>query len=103
MSIAVLLVIIPIACALSCSITEITKAVFNSLGVKVACNIQALISSVITAFIVVFALGGTLGFVSAIDFIVYGISTAFIIWIGSMVGYDKILQLIDQIKNIKEA
>lgn len=102
MSLTVLFVIIPIACAMVCSITEVTKSVLNSLEIKVPCNVQALISSVITAFIVVFALGGTLGFVSAIDFIVYGISTAFIIWIGSMVGYDKVLQLIDQIKNIKE-
>ena len=103
MSLTVLFIIIPIACALVCSITEVTKTVLNSLEIKVPCNVQALISSVITAFIVVLSLGGTLGFVSAIDFVVYGLSTSIIIWIGSMVGYDKILQLIGQIKTIKEA
>lgn len=103
MSLTVLFIIIPIACALVCSITEVTKTVLNSLEIKVPCNVQALISSVITAFIVVLSLGGTLGFVSVIDFVVYGLSTSIIIWLGSMVGYDKILQLIGQIKTIKEA
>jgi hypothetical protein len=35
-----------------------------------------------------------------LDNIVVIIFTAFLIWMGSMVGYDKILQLVDQIKEI---
>ena len=87
-------------CAVSTLFTEAIKKFCDNGKINYATNLVAFIC----AFVV-----GILGSVGVyilkdipftLDNIVVIIFTAFLIWMGSMIGYDKILQLVDQIKEI---
>lgn len=87
---------------ISCNIliTEAFKKLFQSCEKKYSSNLIAMISA-----IVVGGAGSVIAYIFlGIAFNIYSIICIplFIIaiWVGSMVGFDKILQLIEQIKEI---
>lgn len=93
-----LLVILAVCVSL---FTEAVKKFLDDAGVKYSSNVVVLIVSIIVGA------GGTalmylfLGIAFTPPNIVCIFLMAVAVWIGSMVGYDKVLQMIEQLKNIK--
>ena len=96
-----LFVLIPLCSAVSIWMTEILKDVAKAMNWQIASNVKALISSVITATVVVLAAGSSLGFTTPLEYIASVFGCALITWLGSCTGYDKIKQLLEQIEEIK--
>lgn len=82
--------------------TEAVKHILTALKV----NYQANVLSGIVAVILSAAVGIAYVFVAGIGFaaqsIVSIIALAFMSWLSAMIGYDKVVQVIDQFKNIKK-
>lgn len=100
MSVDTLLILVPLCCALSTTLTELLKTTLANFNIKLACNIQAAISSVLTAGIVIFSTAGEVGINTPLEYACGIVGCSIITWVGSMVGYDKIKQLLEQIKEI---
>ena len=101
MSIALFTILITIFSSISMLLTEAVKKAYSNAGKEYSANILALIN----AFVV--GCGGT-----AVTYLLLGIAftttniiclllMGIVVWIGSMIGYDKIKQLIEQISVIK--
>ena len=93
-----LLVILSVIVSL---ITEAVKKFLDEMGVTYSSNIAVLIVSLIVG------VGGT-----ALIYVFFGIAftppnivcmalMAIAVWVGAMVGYDKVIQMIEQIKGLK--
>ena len=83
----------------------VTEAIKKMLaGVKV--NYHANIISGVVAVILSAAVGVAYVFVAGVGFtalsIVAIVSLAFMSWLSAMVGYDKVVQIIDQLKTVKK-
>jgi len=82
-------------------ITEAVKKFLQDTGVKYSANIVVLILSVVVG------VGGTalvylfMGIPYTPPNIVCMVLMAVSVWVGSMVGYDKVIQMLDQLKNLK--
>lgn len=93
-----LLVILAVAVSL---FTEAVKKFLDNMKVKYSSNVVVLIISVIVG------IGGTalmyifMGIAFTPPNIVCMVLMAVAVWVGAMVGYDKVLQLIEQVKNLK--
>lgn len=93
-----LLVVLAVCVSL---ITEAVKKFLDDAGVKYSSNVVVLIVSVIVGA------GGTalmylfLGIAFTPPNIVCIVLMAVAVWVGAMVGYDKVVQMIEQLKNIK--
>ena len=93
-----LLVVLAVCVSL---ITEAVKKFLDDAGVKYSSNVVVLIVAVIVGA------GGTalmdlfLGSAFTPPNIVCIVLMAVAVWVGAMVGYDKVVQMIEQLKNIK--
>lgn len=93
-----LLVVLAVCVSL---ITEAVKKFLDDAGVKYSSNMVVLIVAVIVGA------GGTalmylfLGIAFTPPNIVCIVLMAVAVWVGAMVGYDKVVQMIEQLKNIK--
>lgn len=93
-----LLVILAVAVSL---FTEAVKKFLDNMKVKYSSNVVVLIISIIVG------IGGTalmyifMGIAFTPPNIVCMVLMAVAVWVGAMVGYDKVLQLIEQVKNLK--
>lgn len=82
-------------------ITEAVKKFLDEAGVKYSSNIVVLIVAVIVGA------GGTalmylfLGIAFTPPNIVCMVLMAVAVWVGAMVGYDKVIQMMEQLKNLK--
>lgn len=83
-------------------LTEAVKKFLNEEKVKYSANMVVLIVSVIVG------VGGTaltyifLGIAFTPPNIVCMVLMAVAVWVGAMIGYDKVLQMVEQFKNIKK-
>lgn len=99
MTVEKMLILLTILSAATSLLTEAVKKFLDSLKVKYASNIIVLIVSIIIGG------AGTVVFymVNGIAWTALNIVCVFIMivlnWLGSMLGYDKIIQAITQIKN----
>jgi len=93
-----LLVILAVCVSL---ITEAVKKFLDDAGIKYSANIVVLIVAVIVGA------GGTalmylfMGIAFTPPNIVCMVLMAVAVWVGAMVGYDKVIQMIEQLKNLK--
>lgn len=92
-----LLVILSVAVSL---FTEAVKKFLDEAGVKYSSNLVVLILSIIvgaggTALMYVF-----LGIAFTTANVLCMILMALAVWVGAMVGYDKVLQMIEQVKSL---
>lgn len=93
-----LLVILAVCVSL---ITEAVKKFMDDAGVKYSANIVVLIVALIVGA------GGTalmylfMGIAFTPPNIVCMVLMAVAVWVGAMVGYDKVIQMIEQLKNLK--
>lgn len=96
-----LTLIVVLAMAVSL-LTEAVKKFFEGSKVSYSSNVVVLIVSVIVG------IGGTamayifLGIAFSPPNIVCMVLMAVAVWVGSMLGYDKVIQMVEQIKNIKK-
>lgn len=80
-------------------VTEAIKKAFNNAGKKYSANIIALINAI------VLGCSGTAGIYLVLNIpftftnIIFIALMAICVWIGSMVGYDKIIQLFKQLED----
>ena len=101
MSIALFTILITVFSSISALVTEAIKKAYDNVGKKYSANVLALINALVVGC------GGT-----AVAYLLMGIAftatnivclllMGFVVWIGSMIGYDKVKQLIEQISIIK--
>lgn len=101
MTITLFIVLATICCAVSGLLTEGIKAWFKNAGKEYSANLIALIDALVVGC------GGT-----AITYVLLGIAFTLpnilclvlmvgTVWLGSMIGYDKVMQLITQIASTK--
>ena len=82
-------------------ITEAVKKFLDNAGVKYSSNVVVLIVALIVGA------GGTaltylfLGVAFTLPNVVCMVIMAVAVWVGAMVGYDKVLQMIEQLKGLK--
>lgn len=93
-----LLVVLAVCVSL---ITEAVKKFLEDAGIKYSANVVVLIVAVIVGA------GGTalmylfMGIAFTPPNIVCMVLMAVAVWVGAMVGYDKVIQMIEQLKNLK--
>ena len=101
MTLTLFMILFAIFAVIVSLITEAVKSLFDKLEVDYSSNVVVLIVAIMVGA------GGT-----AIVYIFMGIPfiltnilcmplMALAVWVGAMVGYDKVLQMIEQIKTIK--
>ena len=99
-TITIFATLLTILVACNALITQAIKVAFDKRGKKYSSNLIALITS-----IAIGGLGSVIAYIFlGITFNIYSIICIplfiIVIWVGSMVGFDKIFQLIKQIKEI---
>ena len=101
MSIALFTILITILSSVSALLTEALKKAYDNAGKKYSSNTLALINAIVVGC------GGTaiiyllLGIAFSITNVVCLLLMGIVVWIGSMIGYDKVKQLIEQLSIIK--
>lgn len=93
-----LLVVLSVVVSL---ITEAIKGFFEGAGEKYSSNVVVLIASLIVGVIGTTLAYIFLGIAFTLPNIVCIVLMAVAVWVGAMVGYDKVLQMIEQLKLLK--
>ena len=103
MTVTLFVSILTIGAAASGLLTEAIKKWYSNSGKKYSANVIALVDAV------VIGCGGTsviymlMGIPWSINNVICMILMGICVWVGSMIGYDKIIQLIKQLSNKEEA
>lgn len=97
MSITLFIVLATILCAVSGLLTEGIKTWHKNAGKNYSANLIALINAVIVGVIGTAFAYILLGIAFTVPNIVCLVLMCGVVWLGSMVGYDKVMQLITQI------
>ena len=97
MTVNLFVVLVIALCAVSSLLTEAIKKLYENAGRKYSANLIALIDAIVVGC------GGTacayllMSIPFSTNNIVCLIMMAIVVWIGSMIGYDKVIQLVKQI------
>ena len=83
-------------------ITEAVKKLLDNAGVKYSANVVVLIVALVVGIAGTSLAYVVLGIALTPINIVYTILMVVAIWVGSMVGYDKVIQMIGQLKELKQ-
>ena len=102
MNIETFICLIAIFAAVTSLITEGVKKTLTSLNVKYAANVVVLFVSIIVGGIGMFLFYIWRGYELNINSVIWIILMTITNWLGSMVGYDKVIQTITQIKTDKQ-
>ena len=94
-----LLVVFAVAVSL---MTEAVKKLLDNAEVKYSANVVVLIVALVVGIAGTSLAYVVLGIALTPINIVYTILMAVAIWVGSMVGYDKVIQMIGQLKELKQ-
>ena len=94
-----LLVVLAIAVSL---FTEAVKKSFEGTKITYSSNVVVLILSVVVGVAGTAIAYVSLGIAFTPPNILCMLLMAVAVWVGSMIGYDKVLQMIEQFKNIKK-
>lgn len=103
MTITMFISILTIGAAVTSLLTEAIKKFYQNAGKEYSANMIALINAVVVG------IGGTavvyllMGIPFSINNIVCMILMALCVWIGAMIGFDKIIQLLKQLSEKKGA
>ena len=101
MTITMFILLVTICSAVSGLFTEAIKKWFSNAGKNYSANLIALVNAL------VIGCGGTaiayvlLGIAFTLSNILCLVLMSAIVWIGSMIGYDKVIQLLTQIGDMK--
>lgn len=103
MTVTLFITILTVAAAITGLLTEAIKKAYQNSHTAYSANMVALINALVVGC------GGTavtymlLGIEWSINNIICMILMGVAVWIGAMVGYDKILQLIKQVADVQDA
>lgn len=101
MSLAIFMTLLVILSVVVSLVTEAVKKFLTEANIKYSSNIVVLIVAIVAG------IGGTLllylylGIAFTLPNIVCAVLMAVAVWVGAMVGYDKVLQMAEQLKNLK--
>ena len=95
MTVTLFITFMTVAAAVSGLLTEAIKKAYQNAGRKYSANVIALINAAVIGGLGMAAVYMLLGTVNNIICLVIMIVA---VWIGSMIGYDKIIQLLKQIQ-----
>lgn len=94
-----LIVVLSIAVSL---LTEAVKKFFEGTKVTYSSNVVVLILSIVVGIVGTAIAYVSLGITFTPPNILCMLLMAVAIWVGSMVGYDKVIQMVEQFKGIKK-
>lgn len=98
MTISTFIILITIMCAISGLLTEGIKNWYKNANKKYSANLIALIDAIVVGGIGTSIAYVLMGIAFTLPNILCIVTMIAAIWLGSMIGYDKIIQLITQIK-----
>lgn len=101
MTLALFIALLVILAVVVSLITEAVKKFLQDAGIKYSANVVVLIVAIIvgaggTALVYLF-----MGIPFTPPNIVCMVLMAVAVWVGSMVGYDKVIQMLEQLKDLK--
>ena len=102
MTVTLFISIFTIGAALSGLLTEAVKKAYENAGKQYSANVIALIDALVVGGLGTAMSYMLLGIPWTVNNIICLILMAVVVWVGSMIGYDKVIQLFAQIKDIKE-
>lgn len=102
MTITLFISIFTIGAALSGLLTEAVKKAYENAGKQYSANVIALIDALVVGGLGTAMSYMLLGIPWTVNNIICLILMIVVVWVGSMIGYDKVIQLFAQIKDIKE-
>lgn len=103
MTITLFITFITTAAAASGLLTEAVKKAYQNAGRKYSANVIALINAAVIGGIGMAAVYMLLGIPWTVNNIICLVIMIVAVWIGSMIGYDKIIQLLKQIQETNGA
>ncbi len=98
MTITLFITFMTVAAAVSGLLTEAIKKAYQNAGRKYSANVIALINAAVIGGLGMAAVYMLLGIPWTINNIICLVIMIVAVWIGSMIGYDKIIQLLKQIQ-----
>ena len=103
MTITLFITFMTAAAAVSGLLTEAIKKAYQNAGRKYSANVIALINAAVIGGLGMAAVYMLLGIPWTVNNIICLVIMIIAVWIGSMIGYDKIIQLLKQIQKTKTA
>lgn len=100
MTVTLFITIVTLGAAVSSLLTEAIKKAYNNAGKEYSANVIALINAVVVGGIGTAVVYMLRGIPWTINNIICLILMILVVWIGSMIGYDKIIQLLKQIGTV---
>ena len=103
MTVTLFITILTLGAGVTSLLTEAIKKAYENAHKDYSANLIALVDAIVVG------MGGTavtymlLGIPWTVNNIICMVLMAVCVWIGSMIGYDKIIQLIQQLANIPKA
>lgn len=94
-----LLVVFSVAVSL---LTEAVKKFFEGTNVNYSSNVVVLIIAIVVGIFGTVMAYVSLGIAFTPPNVICMLLMAVAVWVGSMIGYDKVIQMIEQFKNIKK-
>lgn len=102
MTITLFISIFTIGAALSGLLTEAVKKAYENADKQYSANVIALIDALVVGGLGTAMSYMLLGIPWTVNNIICLFLMVVVVWVGSMIGYDKVIQLFAQIKDIKE-
>lgn len=100
MTVTLFITIVTLGAAVSSLLTEAIKKAYNNAEKEHSANVIALINAVVVGGIGTAVVYMLRGIPWTINNIICLILMILVVWIGSMIGYDKIIQLLKQIGTV---
>ena len=100
MTVTLFITIVTLGAAVSSLLTEAIKKAYNNAEKEYSANVIALINAVVVGGIGTAVVYMLRGIPWTINNIICLILMILVVWIGSMIGYDKIIQLLKQIGTV---
>lgn len=100
MTVTLFITIVTLGAAVSSLLTEAIKKAYNNADKEYSANVIALINAVVVGGIGTAVVYMLRGIPWTINNIICLILMILVVWIGSMIGYDKIIQLLKQIGTV---
>lgn len=102
MTVTLFISIFTIGAAISGLLTEAVKKAYENAGRQYSANVIALIDAFVVGGLGTAVSYMLLGIPWTVNNIICLILMIVVVWVGSMIGYDKIIQLFAQLKDLKE-
>lgn len=100
MTVTLFITIVTLGAAVSSLLTEAIKKAYNNAEKEYSANVIALINAVVVGGIGTAVVYMLRGIPWTINNIICLILMILVVWIGSMIGYDKVIQLLKQIGTV---